>query len=48
MENLFEILFNERTNKFSLWLNGKVIKLASKREPLEAEVERRGGTVEED
>jgi hypothetical protein len=45
-DNFFEITLNDKTNKWALWLNGKIIKMASNEATLLAEVEKRGGTVE--
>jgi len=43
MKNLIndtlEITFNERSSKFSLWLNGKIVKMASKESTLEEHVD---------
>lgn len=47
MENVVEIMRNERSGKWSLWLNGKIIKMAAKPETLKAEAEKRGLKVDE-
>ena len=45
MEDFFETAFNEKTGKWSLWMNGKIVKMASQEITLLREVEKRGGIV---
>lgn len=45
MDNVTEIMFNDVTGKWSLWLNGKIIKMAAKESTLIREAQKRGLTV---
>lgn len=46
--NFFQIMLNNRNGKWSLWMNGKIIKQAAKEQTLINEVAKRGGEVSND
>lgn len=35
VNDTLEILFNEKSNKFALWLNGKIVKISSRKQDVE-------------